>query len=151
MSKRKTLHILACCIFAVLSNGCLDFGDDIQTTTPSKKQIDDCIHRMHLNPSLKIEPVGYMFQGSGIDDAIWFKFYTDSNDIDKIFLKKFVDKAKFKEGFTFSQDRADLKWWGSSNKTFYGAQVELPKSKFMNVGIEKIDDKYAVYIMWHEI
>ena len=151
MDKMKKCHILIFCTIAVLSTGCLDFGDDINTTSPTKKQIDDCISRMYLNPSLKIEPVGYMYQGSGMDDAICLKFYTDTNDIDTIFAKIFVDKSKFAEGFTFSQDPADLNWWDTANKTFYGAQIELPNNKFMNVGIEKVDDKYAVYIFWHEV
>ncbi len=45
----------------------------------------------------------------------------------------------------------ELKWWDVKGKKLLGGQVELPNTRFMNVGVEKNDDGYLVYIMWHEM
>jgi len=45
----------------------------------------------------------------------------------------------------------DLKWWDVKDKNLLGGKVELPKLRFMNVGIEKSNEGYLVYIMWHEV
>ena len=57
--------------------GCLDFGEDEETTTPTVKQVARCRAKMYLKKSMKLTPLGLRLEGSGIDDAIWFKFRTD--------------------------------------------------------------------------
>jgi len=145
--KRLTLLLLV-----VLIAGCLRFGKDEETTSPTKIQIDKCKTVMYLNPSINISPVGYKIIGSGIDDAIWFIFKTDTAEIQDIFDSKVVDTSEFKEGFTFNYDNIwKMKWWKTEGKRFLGGQVELPNVKYMNVGIEDVDDDFVVYIMWHEV
>ena len=135
---------------SLVFTGCLDFGEDEQTTTPTKDQLSRCRVEMYLKPSMKITPLGYKLEGSGIDDAIWFKFKTDVSDLKEIFDSKVVDTSKLKDGFAFAHDMDGVKWWDTKGKDFLGGQVELPNARFMNVGIEKNDDGYLVYIMWHE-
>ena len=90
-------------------------------------------------------------EGSGIDDAIWFKFSTDASNVDQIFDMNAVDTAKFKDGFNFAHKMDALTWWDVNSKALLGAQVELPNARFMNVGIVRTDAGYLVYIMWHEV
>lgn len=148
MKKSVLLFALSLTLFI---SGCLDFGNDEETTSPNKAQIERCRSEMYLNPSMQITPLGYKLEGSGIDDAIWFKFKTNISDVNNIFDSKVVDTATFKAGFIFVHEMKELKWWDVKNKNLLGGQVELPDVRFMNVGIEKNDDGYVVYIMWHEV
>ena len=141
---RKSYMLTALLLaLSLISTGCLAFGIDEETTTPTEAQLSRCRAEMYLNPSMKITPIGYKLEGSGIDDAIWFKFWTDVSGVQEIFDVKVVDTSKFKTGFTFSHEMKELKWWDVENKELLGGQVELPNVRFMNVGIEKI-----VKVMW---
>ncbi len=148
----KSYQLIALSLMLVfMLTGCLDFGNDEETTTPTEAQLSRCRAEMYLNPSMKITPLGYKLEGSGIDDVIWFKFKIDVLDLQEIFDGKVVDTSKFKEGFTLIHEMRELKWWDVQSKNLFGGQVELPNVKFMNVGIEKNDEGYVVYIMWHEV
>lgn len=147
----KRIYSLIVLLTVLPFTGCLDFGKDEETTSPTKVQINNCISKMYLNPSLKITPLGFKLEGSGIDDAIWFKFKTDVAEVQDIFNSKVVDTSKFKNDFSFIHDMSKVKWWNTKGKKFFGVQVELPNVKYMNVGIEKVDDGYVVYIMWHAV
>ena len=148
----KNLCLILIGLLLVISlNGCLDFGEDEETTTPNKTQINRCVAEMYINPSIKINPLGYKLLGSGIDDSIWFKFNTESTDLSQIFDTTVVDVTKFKENFTFLSQPKDLDWWDVKGKSLLGGQLELPNVRFMNVGIDKTGDGYTIYIMWNEI
>ncbi|MBN2513567.1 MAG: hypothetical protein JXB18_11570, partial [Sedimentisphaerales bacterium] len=86
---------------------------------------------------------------SGIDASMYFKFKTDTTDISQIFDSSVVDAAKFQNGFTLNTIK-NVKWWDVKNKDLLGGQVSLPNAKYMNVGIEKTEKGYTVYIMWFE-
>ncbi|NLW83104.1 MAG: hypothetical protein GXY41_01670 [Phycisphaerae bacterium] len=130
--------------------GCLKFGNDEETNTPTTDQVARCKSEMYLNSSATVIPLGYKLLGSGIDDAIWFKFKIQCTDISEIFDTKIVDITKFKHGFNFFHDMKNLEWWDVSGKDLIGGQVSLPNARCMNVGLLKIEDGYIVYIMWHE-
>jgi hypothetical protein len=145
---KKTLLVSAfLCLFI---SGCLSFGKDEETTTPNSTQIARCRKEMYLNPSVKITPLGYRIDGSGIDDFIWFKFKTNVENISDIFDKTVVDTSTFKTDHTFHRNMNDLKWWDANDKKMIGESISLPNARYMDVGIEKQDDGYLVYIMWNE-
>ena len=149
--RRAYLLIALLPIFSLMLTGCLNFGKDEETTSPTKDQVSRCRSEMYLNPSMKITPLGFKLGGSGIDDAIWFKFKTDISDLHEIFDGSVVDASRFKDGFTFTHEMDKLKWWDVKGKKLLGGQVELPNVRFMNVGVEKNNEGYVVYIMWHEV
>ncbi len=146
---KKIFILTALFFFATTLMGCLKFGEDEETTTPTTAQVSRCFSEMYLNPSLELRPLGYKLEGSGIDDGIWFKFET-SVDISQIFNSTIVNVSKFERGFTFLHEMKELKWWDVAGKSFLGGQVELPNARYMNVGIEKKGAGYVVYIMWHK-
>ena len=118
---RKSYLLIALAIFLSVLTGCLDFGEDEETISPTKDQVSRCRSEMYLNPSIKITPLGFKLEGSGIDDAIWFKFKIDIIDVQNIFDGKVVDTAKFKDGFTFAVDKNDIE---DSNPTFGGGNAD---------------------------
>ena len=127
----------------------LRIGEVEETTTLTEAQISLCKSEMYLNPSSKIVPLGFKLE-SGIDDAIWFKFKTNSTGLSQVFDTTVVDTTKFKKDFTFLHEMKELKWWDVKGKSLLGGQVSLPKARYMNVGVEEIDNGYMIYIMWHE-
>ena len=44
----------------------------------------------------------------------------------------------------------DVEWWDVEGKELVGGEISLPNARFMNLGAEKIEGGYIVYIMWHE-
>jgi len=146
--KKTTLFIII--LLSALPPGCLDFGKDEETQTPTAAQVARCRSVMYLNPDLKIGPLGFKLRGSGIDDAIWFKFKAKASEVAEVFDTAVVDVSEFKQGFTMLSVKG-LKWWDVKGKTFLGGEVSLPNVKFMKAGITKTADGFLVYIMWHEV
>jgi hypothetical protein len=138
-------------LFSLMAlTGCLKFGNDEETTTPTTAQVARCKSEMFLNSSATIIPLGYKLLGSGIDDAIWFKFKTQCTDISEIFDTQVVDITKFKNEIIFRHDVKNLEWWDVSGKDLIGGQVSLPNAKYMNVGLLKTEEGYIVYISGHD-
>jgi len=142
-------YLIAGLLIITSCAGCLKFGDDEETTSPTSAQVDRCRREMYINPSVELTPLGYKLLGSGIDDAIWFKFPTSSTHLTEVFDGKVVDTAKFETPFTHIRMK-DVKWWDVEGKTLLGAQVSLPNARFMNVGVQKTDAGFVIYIMWTE-
>ena len=59
----KKTHLLTALLVALFFAGCLKFGEDEETITPSKAQVDRCRSEMYLNPSAKITPLGFKLEG----------------------------------------------------------------------------------------
>lgn len=146
----KTIIITIGLLFLISLSGCLEYGDDEETTTPNPEQVNRCIAKMRLNPSIKMTPLGFKFDQSFLDNGIWFKFKTDTTDLSQVFDTTKVDVTKFKKDFDLLYPMKGSKWWDIKNKSFLGGQIALPNGRFMNIGIETLDDGYMIYIMWHE-
>jgi hypothetical protein len=146
----KPILFFALFFLFVFVSGCLKFGNDEETTNPNSTQLARCRSEMYLNPSMKITPLGYRLEGSGIDDAIWFKFKTNVESLSDIFDKTIVDTAKFIKDYKFLCHKNELQWWDADKKKLIGEQITLPKNRCLNVGIEKTEDGYLVYIWWFE-
>lgn len=146
----RRLHFVIALTVLFSSAGCLKFGTDEETTSPTQAQVDRCRSEMYLHPALKIVPLGYKLWGSGIDDSIWFKFKTDTKEMRDMFDATVVDTSKFADGFTFFHETDGPKWWDVKGKKLLGGKAELPNVKVMAVGIEKTEEGSVVYIMWWE-
>lgn len=133
----------------LLLSGCLDFGPNVTTTTPSASDVSRCRAEMYIDPDVKIQPKGFKLT-SGIDDAIWFKFNAETPNITNVFRDDVVDSSLFRKGFTLHSDSLPS-WWDVSLQSLTGGQVSLPNARFMNVGyFDNGDGTLTVYIMWHE-
>jgi len=58
---------------------------------------------MFLDPEIEIRPEGFKLT-TGLDDAIWFKFTVNTNQINDVFLPDIVDTSQFEGGYFFSSD-----------------------------------------------
>ncbi|MEE3370810.1 MAG: hypothetical protein VX346_15840 [Planctomycetota bacterium] len=148
MPMKMKIYIGVSCL-AMLTGCGLNFGADETTTQPTQSQLARCRAEMYLQTNLVIQAHGMKLLGSGIDDSIWLKFSCDVTDPAQIFQTDIVDVSKFGNGFKLSPSM-DITWWDVEGRNLSGGQVALPKSRFMNVGIDSTAKNSVVYIMWHE-
>jgi len=145
----NTLRILVA-FFLLQTTGCLDFGDDIETTDPTAEQLQFCKTVMYLNDELIYEPIGLKILGSGIDDAVWFCFTTKETDISKIFLPEYISPDSLTKAIDIYSPENMPNWWNIMDKNLSGNTIELPGGTFMSIGIEKNNNGHIVYIFWHQ-
>ena len=93
--------------------------------------------------------MGFKLEGSGIDDAIWFKFETDA-ELANIFDSKMVDAGTFQQRSNSAAGVTGLKWWHLPRKAISSEAIALPNARYMRVHIEKHGTHHIVYIFWHE-
>jgi hypothetical protein len=148
----KQLRSVALLITALLIGviGCWDFGFgvDEETTMPTPSQVNRARAEMYLKNTANITALGYKLAGSGIDDAIWFKFQTDATDLAQVFDTTVVDPTRFTENANLTTLK-EVEWWDVKGKNLFGGQVALPNARFMAIGAEKTQDGYIIYIFWH--
>jgi hypothetical protein len=137
------------CLQAILLSGCLSFGSDEETTSPTKAQVTRCVREMYINPKIEIRPMGFKLEGSGIDDAIWFKFETDA-ELANIFDSKMVDAGTFQQRSNSAAGVTGPKWWHLPQKVISSEAIALPNARYMSVYIEKHGKRHIVSIFWHE-
>ena len=110
----KKTNVFSISMTMFLCSGCFDFGEDVATTSPTKAQLARCQAEMHLNPTIEMVPLGFKLEGSGIDDAIWFKFQAKTTDAQRVFDSKVVDVSKFAPDYSFAHETNGTKWWDVS-------------------------------------
>lgn len=127
--------------------GCLDFGDDWNTTTPTTEQRQASLRFVKLDPNdttLKILGVKYI--GSGIDNAIWLKLQV-ANDTD------FLQKYPATPIITTQHEKPDYKeaWWALGSATNVATyQYAVTTHRLAYVWIQQHDDGQVVYIQSNE-
>lgn len=127
--------------------GCLDFGDDWNTTTPTTEQRQASLRFVKLDPNdttLKILGVKYI--GSGIDKAIWLKLQV-ANDAD--FLQKYP--ATLVEHTQYGKSSHHEAWWKlgeATNVTAY--QYTVTTNRLAYMWIQQRDKDHVVYIQSNE-
>jgi len=150
MTKLRSIVTIFCVVIVVLYAGLNLYllEGDVQTTSPTLEQVRQSQNEMYLNKNIVIEPLGFKFIGSGIDDSVWFKFRTETKIAD-IFNSEVVDLELLSKKYSMISS-VEIEWWNIGDKALLGGQISLPNNKIMNVGI---DDRgggvSVVYIMWH--
>lgn len=130
--------------------GCLNFGSDIETNSPTEEQITFCREVMHISDGIDIEPLGIRILGSGIDDAVWFKFETAESDLSALFDEEFVPADSLEGDVTFHSGEEMPEWWDAGNRTFTGGTVPLQGGTWITVGFQKEENRTICYVFWHE-
>jgi hypothetical protein len=145
---KRLPRILIAIAVLLAAAGCLSFGEDEETTAPTKSQVSRCRAEMYLKDTASITPLGFKLEGSGIDNAIWFKFETDADDLAQVFDTTIVDTSKFKENASL-MPLDGAAWWDIEGKNLWGGQVALPYARYMTIGAEKVAGGYVIYIFWN--
>ncbi len=130
---------------------CLDFGENILTTELTRDQLNSCRSLFHICEEAEIEPVGLRILGSGIDDAVWFKFEADVPEPGMIFHKDVVPEDLLTGQVSFYQYDDMPQWWDTRNRIFTGGTVTLESGSVMKIGYQQEPDRIICYIYYHEM
>jgi len=135
---------------ALLCIGCLEFGTDVETQSPSEEQLAFCVSAMHLNSSLEYTPVGLKIIGSGIDDAAWFMFTTPETNPAMLFDSCFIPADSLFGRVSFYSPENMPQWWDAGNRTFSGGSIPIEFGRHITAGYRFEEDRMVVYIFWNE-
>lgn len=148
--KRMRSALVFAAAFIMVTVGCLDFGDNIETEEPTAEQLAFCEAEMHLNDQLTYCPIGLRIAGSGIDDAAWFAFHTDETCLENIFDPSFILLDSLPGVVSFYSPGNMPEWWDAHEKELIGGEFSLPVGQFITIGFEVEEEKTTVYIFWCE-
>jgi hypothetical protein len=128
---------------------CLNFGDDVELVGAeiTGKEMNQVSALTGLTFPDGTKPVGYYFQGSGIDDGLSLKFSIPEGTKDE-FLKNemFKNGNKSKALIQIGRSRS---WWKLDElQDRVDVNLQLPKGKYAECTLGKEEGKWIAYISW---
>lgn len=144
---RKTCII----IFLLISSpGCLSFGEDVLTENPTVEQLEYCRATLHIRDGIEIEPLGLKVLGSGIDDAVWFKFAVKETDPGLIFDPEAVPADSLGDPVSFFDPQDMPDWWDGGEYHLTGGTVSTGIGEYLRVAFRREGDSLILYVFWNE-
>ena len=144
MKSQAIVFILCLCL-----GSCLDFGEDIELSGAevSDKELSEVTRRTGIDFPKGAIGLGYLFLGSGIDDALALKASIPEDErLDFLKNEIFEKGDKSKCSLQIGRDRA---WWKLDElKERVDRKMDLPKGKFVECAIGKENGKWTVYLSW---
>ena len=142
--------LLTTIAIVIIGTGCeLKFGDDIELIAPNvtSKEMTEVTERTGIQFPIGATGLGYVFFGSGIDDALAIKVLIP-NENQSDFLKNdlFQSGNKNKPSVQIGRNQA---WWKLNelnNRQDYAKQ--LPQGKYVACSFGKENEKLIAYISW---
>ena len=144
MKSQAIVSILCLCL-----GSCLDFGEDLELSggQVSDKELSEVTRRTGIDFPEGAIGLGYLFLGSGIDDALALKAtIPDDKRLDflknEIFTKGDTNKCSLQIG----RDRA---WWKLDElKERVDRKMDLPEGRFVECALGEENGKWTVYLSW---
>ena len=142
--------LLATIAIVIIGTGCeLKFGDDIELIAPNvtSKEMTVVTERTGIQFPIVATGLGYVFLGSGIDDALAIKVLIP-NENQSDFLKNDLFQSGNKDEPSVQIGR-NQDWWklNELNKREDYAK-QLPKGKYVACSFGKENGKLIAYISW---
>ena len=135
---------------ALLGTGCeLKFGDDIELIAPNvtSKEMAEVTQRTGIQFPVGATGLGYVFFGSGIDDALAIKVLIPEEKKSD-FLKNdlFQSGEKNKPSVKVGSNQS---WWNLKElKDREDRTKSLPKGRYIECSFGKVEGKWVAYISW---
>ena len=144
MKSQAIVSILCLCL-----GSCLDFGEDLELSggQVSDKELSEVTRRTGIDFPEGAIGLGYLFLGSGIDDALALKAtIPDDKRLDflknEIFTKGDMNKCSLQIG-------RDRPWWKLDElKERVDRKMDLPEGRFVECALGKENGKWTVYLSW---
>ena len=144
MKFQAIVSLLCLCL-----GSCIEFGDDLELSGAevSDKELSEVTRRTGIDFPEGTIGLGYLFQGSGIDDALALKASIPNEERldflkNEIFIKGDQSKCSIQTG----RDRA---WWKLEElKERVDRKMDLPKGRFVECALGKENGKWTVYVSW---
>ncbi len=144
MKPQAIVSFLCLCL-----GSCLDFGDDLELSGAevSDKELSEVTRRTGIDFPEGAFGVGYLFLGSGIDDALALKAtIPDEKRMDFLKNEIFEKGDNSKCSLQIGRDRA---WWKLDElKDRVDRKMNLPDGRFVECALGKENGKWTVYLSW---
>jgi len=135
---------------ALLGTGCeLKFGDDIELIEPNvtSKEMAEVTQRTGIQFPVGTTGLGYVFFGSGIDDALAIKVLIPEEKKSD-FLKNNLFQSG-KENKPSVQIGSNQFWWNLKElKDRKDRTKSLAKGRYVECSFGKAEEKWIAYISW---
>jgi hypothetical protein len=135
---------------ALLGTGCeLKFGDDIELIAPNvtSKEMAEVTQRTGIQFPVGATGLGYVFFGSGIDDALAIKVLIPEEKKSD-FLKNDFFQSGEKNKLSV-QIGSNQSWWNLKElKDREDYAKQLPQGKYVECSFGKENGKWVAYISW---
>ena len=144
MKAQAIVSFLCLCL-----GSCLDFGDDLELrgAEVSDKELAEVTRRTGIDFPEGAIGLGYLFLGSGIDDALALKAtIPDEKRMDFLKNEIFEKGDNSKCSLQIGRDRA---WWKLDElKDRVDRKMNLPEGRFVECALGKENGKWTVYLSW---
>ncbi|MCS5600371.1 MAG: hypothetical protein NZ707_11595 [Rhodospirillales bacterium] len=134
----------------LLGTSCeLKFGDDIELTAPkvTAKEIVEVTQRTEIQFPIGTTGLGYVFFGSGIDDALAIKVLIP-NEKQSDFLKNDLFQSGNKNKPSVQIGRNQVWWKLNELNKREDYTKQLPQGKYVACSFGKENGKLIAYISW---
>ena len=129
-------------------SACLAFGEDLELSGAevTEKELAEVTRRTGIKFPKGAIGLGYLFQGSGIDDALALKAsIPDGERLDFMKNEIFEKGDKSKCSIQIARDRA---WWKLDElKERVDRKMDLPKGKFVECALGRENGR-PTYLSW---
>ena len=136
--------------YALLGTDCeLKVGDDIELIAPNvtTREMAEVTQRTDIQFPVGATGLGYMFFGSGVDDALAIKVLIPEEK-KSVFLKNNLFQSGEKNKPSI-QIRSNQSWWNLKElKNREGRTKRLPKGRYCEYSFGKAEGKWIAYISW---
>ena len=129
--------------------GCLEFGNDIHLVVPNvtNNELNEVTQRTGIRFPEGASGLCYLFQGSGIDDALALKVgLTDQQKA------AFMENDIFKTGNNARpsiQIGRGKSWWNLAELNQRTDRIkQLPQGRYMTCTLGREDGQWVAYISW---
>ncbi len=144
MKPHAIVPILCLCL-----GSCLDFGEDLELSEAevSDKELSEVTRKTGIAFPEGAIGLGYLFLGSGIDDALALKAtIPDEKRMDFLKNEIFEKGDNSKCSLQIGRDRA---WWKLDElKDRVDRKMDLPDGRFVECALGKEKGKWTVYLSW---
>ena len=134
----------------LLGTGCeLKFGDDIELIAPNvtAREMAEVTQRTDIQFPVGATGLGYVFFGSGIDDALAIKvLIPEEKKSDFLKNNLFQSGKKNKPSLQIGSNQS---WWNLNElKNREDRTKRLPKGRYIECPFGKAEGKWVAYISW---
>jgi hypothetical protein len=146
MSDELAVRTWVVSLVGLCLSGCLDFGEDTQLVTPqvTSNELAEVTRRTGIQFPTGTIGLGYLYLGSGIDDALAIKI-----SIPAARKVEFLGNDLFQDECVWRQVGKGQSWWSPGDLTERkDYNKDLPQGRYVECSLGKEDGQWIANISW---
>jgi hypothetical protein len=144
------IRILIPIMTSMLVSGCLEFGDDIHLAAPdvTASELEEVTRCTGIDFPQGTVGLGYVFLGSGIDDALAIKVAIPAGEMKARFLENDLFQGGDGDAASIQIGRGQ-RWWNLDQLTGRkDYKRNLPQGRYVECTFGKESERWIAYISW---